>query len=86
MTRVKDRAHQLGVLMEASKEIGLTTTITILGIELDSEVLVTTLPLEKLRDLVDEIPQWLSCHKVTKRDLQSTIGKLGFACKVIPYD
>ena len=86
MTRVKDRAHQLGVLMKASKEIGPTTIITFLGTELDSEVLVTKFPPEKLKDLMDEIPQWLSRHKATKHDLQSIIGKLGFACKVIPAD
>ena len=86
MTRVKDRAHQLGVLMEASKETGPTTTITFLGIELDLEALVTRLPLEKLKDLMDEILQWLSRHKTTKCDLQSIIGKLSFECKVIPAD
>ena len=30
MTRVKDKVHQLGVLMEPSKETGLITTITFL--------------------------------------------------------
>ena len=57
MTRVKDKAHQLGVLVEPSKETSLTTTITFLGIKLDSEALVARLPPEKLRDLMDEIPQ-----------------------------
>ena len=47
MTRVKDKAHQLGVLIEPSKETSPTTTITFLGIELDSEVLVAMLPPEK---------------------------------------
>ena len=36
MTRVKNKAHQLGVLMKPSKETGPTTTITCLGIKLDS--------------------------------------------------
>ena len=84
MTRVKDKAHQLGVLMKPSKETGPTTTITFLGIELDSEVLVARLPPEKLRDLMDKIPQWLSRRKANKCDLQSIIGKLSFARKVIP--
>ena len=53
MTWVKERAQQLGIPMEASKETGLTTTITFLGIELDSETLVTRLPPEKLKDLMD---------------------------------
>ena len=84
MTRVKDKAHQLGVLMEPSNETGPTTTITLLGIELDLEALVARLSPEKLRDLMDEILQMLSRCKVTKRDLQSIIGKLSFASKVIP--
>ena len=84
MTRVKDKAHQLGVLMEPSNETGPTTTITFLGIELDLEALVARLPPEKLRDLMNEIPQMLSRCKATKRKIQSIIGKLSFACKVIP--
>ena len=84
MTRVKDKAHQLGVLMEPSKTTSRTTTITFLDIELDSKLLVARLPPEKLRNLMDEIPQWLSRCKTTKHDLQSIIGKLSFACKVIP--
>ena len=55
ITLVKDKAHQLGVLMEPNKEMSPTTTITFRGIELRSEVLVTRLPSEKLKDLIDEI-------------------------------
>ena len=84
MTRVKDKAQQLGVVTEPSKETGPTTTITFLGIELDSKALVARLPPEKLKDPMSEIPQWLSRRKATKRDLQSIIGKLSFACKVVP--
>ena len=69
MTRIKDKAHQLGVLMEPSRETGQATTMTFLGIELDSKALVAKLPPEKLRDLMDEIPQWLSRCKATKNDL-----------------
>ena len=69
MTRVKDKAHQLGIMMELSKEKGPTTTITFLGIELDSEALVARLPPEKLRDLMNELPQWLSRRKATKHNL-----------------
>lgn len=33
---------------------------------------------------MSELPRWLSRRKSTKRELQSIIGKLSFACKVVP--
>ena len=84
MTRVKNKAHPRAYCTGEAEQTGPTTTITFLGIELDSEVLVAKLPPEKLRDLMDKIPQWLSHRKATKCDLQSIIGKFSFVCKVIP--
>ena len=78
--------NRLGVLMlmEPDKEVGPATTLTFLGIELDSGAMVARLPPDKLEDLMVNILRWLSRRKSTKRNLRSIIGKLSFACKVVP--
>ena len=42
------------------------------------------LPEDKLQDLCFELKSWQECRKCTKKELQSLIAKLSFACKVIP--
>ncbi|KAM9330745.1 LOW QUALITY PROTEIN: uncharacterized protein PAF06_017672 [Gastrophryne carolinensis] len=42
------------------------------------------LPLVKVRDLLQELQGALLVKKVTLRQLQSVLGKLNFACKVLP--
>ena len=84
MARVKEAAARLGIILEPAKEVGPTTTITFLGIELDSLLLIARLPQDKFYDLRTSIPQWLTRRKCTQRELQSVIGKMSFACKVVP--
>ncbi|KAM9324652.1 uncharacterized protein PAF06_000727 [Gastrophryne carolinensis] len=55
-----------------------------LGIEIDSQVGVCRLPLDKVSDLLQELQGALGVKKVTLRQLQSVLGKLNFACKVLP--
>ena len=42
------------------------------------------LPQDNLQDLCVELKSWQEHRKCTKKELQSLIGKLSFACKVIP--
>lgn len=70
------------------KVIGPATQLTILGIELDTMQMQARLPEEKLAALLEELDMF-SClaqsrDTCTKRQLLSLIGKLAFACKVIP--
>ena len=62
--------------------------MTFLGIELDTTSQIARLPHDKLTALVAELHSFASLHQLqhtcTKRQLLSLIGKLSFACKVIP--
>ena len=72
---------KLGVPVAEDKQEGPSTTITFLGIELDSARQELRLPPQKLTSLQQEIQTWLT--RSHKRQLLSLIGKLSFAAKVI---
>ena len=63
---------------------GPATTITFLGITIDTTLQQLRLPPDKLQEMTLLIKSWLGKHKTTKRDLLSLIGKLSFAAKVVP--
>ncbi|KAL5509659.1 hypothetical protein EMCRGX_G005061 [Ephydatia muelleri] len=60
------------------------TTITFLGITIDTILQQLRLPPDKLQEMTLLIKSWLGKHKTTKRDLLSLIGKLSLAAKVVP--
>ncbi len=74
--------------VKPEKVQGPATTLTILGIELDTVLKQARLPPEKLTALLEELSRFSSLYscqgRCTKRQLLSLIGKLAFACKVIP--
>ena len=63
---------------------GPATTLTLLGLELDSIHQRIRLPKDKLTDLMAQLQAWSQRKKATKRQLLSLIGKLAFAAKAIP--
>ncbi len=65
------------------KTEGPTTTITFLGIELDTVAQTMRLPSEKLGRLQWMIEGWLGRQSCIKRDLQSLIGLLQHASSVV---
>ena len=77
--------HRLGYPIALNKLEGPTTTITFLGILLDTVKMELRLPSDKLEALQKLLLEWQNTkRKVTKRELLSLIGKLSFAAKVIP--
>ena len=80
---IKHIFSHLGVPIADDKLQGPTTRITYLGIEIDSNDMVTRLPKEKLIDLKACLTLWVSKRRCTKRQLLSIIGKLSFAAKVV---
>ena len=78
----------VGAPVKPKKVLGSATILTILGIELDTCSLQAHLPEEKLAALLQELDQFSRLHSsqctCTKRQLLFLIGKLVFACKVIP--
>jgi hypothetical protein len=58
------------------KTVFPTTTLTFLGLELDSELMEIRLPLDKLGKLKDQLNHFKFKKKATLRELQSLIGPI----------
>ena len=92
----KDRAMesfiQLGWLME---DLGLEESVkkaeppsqamTYLGVMFDSSSMVMRVPPEKLSEIKSEIKLWVRKTTITRRDLQSLLGKLFWISKVVRH-
>ena len=77
-------ADRLGIPLAPDKLEGPTTRLVFLGILIDSNLMESSLPPDKLSELLAELQAWSSRKKCIKRDLLSLIGKLNFACRIIP--
>ena len=77
-------ASNVGIPLAPNKLEGPTTRLTFLGILIDSSCMETSLPDDKLQALLTELHSWSSRNKCLKRELLSLIGKLNFACRIIP--
>ena len=74
---------QLGVKVSRKKLEGPTTTLSFLGILLDTVKMEVRLPEDKLARLNSLIQQWRSRRSCTKRELLSLLGHLHHACQVV---
>ena len=78
----------VGALIKPEKVVGPTTCLPLLGILLDTVQQEARLPEDKLQALVSELSDFKSkaqsATTCSKRNLLSLIGKLSFACKVVP--
>ena len=79
-----DVCKELNVPLAPKKLEGPTRIITFLGISLDAANQTMSLPPDKFEEIREELDQWGSRSKCTKRELLSLIGKLSFASKCIP--
>lgn len=79
-----DVCERLGIPVATDKVEGPTTSLTFLGLELDTVTQELRLPTHKLADLMEELHGWLNRKTTTKRCLLSLIGKLAFAAKAVP--
>lgn len=75
--------QSLGVPIAGHKTEGPATTLTFLGIELDSQAMEVRLPATKLQRLKEEISRWRHRRSCTKRELLSLVGQLQHACCVV---
>ncbi len=78
-----DRCDALGVPVAPRKTEGPSTTLTFLGLELDTLSMTVRLPPLKLDRLRREIQRWECQKSCTKRELLSIIGQLQHACCAI---
>ena len=72
-----------GIPLHPDKTQGPSTTLDFVGITLDSMKMEARLPSDKLTNLRSVIDQFLGRNKATLKEIQSLIGLLNFACKVV---
>ena len=80
---LEEECVQLGVPLAPEKKEGSSTCITFLGFQIDTELGQLSLPQEKLTHLKQDIKCWLPRRKCRKQELDSLIGTLQYAAKVI---
>ena len=83
MTTFTNLCSNLNIPIACDKTEGPATIITFLGIEFDTLNMIMRLPAEKILELKKKIIATMHAEKVTLKQLQSLIGLLNFACKVI---
>ena len=76
--------HRINAPVKPSKIEGPTTRLTFLGILIDTSTMTASITDDRKQDLISSLRSLLQQSKCTKRQLLSLIGKLSFACKVIP--
>ena len=77
--------NYLGVPLALEKVEGPSTTLPFLGITLDTIKMEARLPEDKLGKLKDEVAQWVTYKKVTKRAILSLVESLQHATKVVRF-
>ena len=83
LDRILSVCADLGVPLAVDKLEGPAQCLTFLGIELDTQAGVMRLPADKLSRIRDLLERW-SLRKVCRRqELESLIGTLQHACRVI---
>ena len=75
--------QRVGVPIAHDKTVGPAQVLTYLGIEIDAKQQTIRLPKDKLEALLILLQSWLLKKKCTCRDLESLIGSLSFAAKVV---
>ena len=78
-------AAQLTILLAVAMEKleGPATVLTFLSIEMDTSEMALRLPEQKLQELKQLVARWIGKRSCLKRDIQSLVGKLQHACKVV---
>ena len=74
----------LGIPISEQKTEGPSTVLQFLGIPLDSIRMEARCPEDKVQRLRSELSHWSTRKSATLQEIQSLIGILNFACKVVP--
>ena len=78
--------HRINAPIKLEKVVSPTTQITFLGIVIDMSSMTASISEERKSAILSELQSFTNSkkRKRTKRQLLSLIGKLSFACKVVP--
>lgn len=78
-----DSASMLGIPIASHKTAGPATTLTFLGIEIDTIASELRLPEDKRQRLQTMLDEWGDRRVCSHKELESLIGHLNHACKVV---
>ena len=76
-------SDKVGIPIKHSKTVHPTTVATVHGIELDSGLMIARLPQDKLDKIRCLLVTLSRRKKTTLKEIQSIVGLLNFACRVI---
>ncbi|XP_077113745.1 uncharacterized protein LOC143816266 isoform X2 [Ranitomeya variabilis] len=77
-------ASHFGVPLSTEKTVGPCNVLPFLGIEIDTNAMVFRLPEDKLLKTLKMVEDFCGVKKVTLQQMQSLLGLLNFACRVMP--
>ena len=84
LTITEQSLTRLGIPIAVHKIEGPATTLTFLGILVDTDNFELRLPADKLARLQDALQQWVTRRSCIRRDLHSFLGQLSHAATIIP--
>ena len=80
---LKKAFRYLNIPVASDKLVGPATQLPYLGIEINTMDFTVSIPLEKVNELMEQMPWWCGRRTCTLKELQSLNGKLGFFSKAI---
>lgn len=83
LQKLKSVFSYLEIPIAEDKLVGPSTNVPFLGIQIDTRNFCTSIPLEKIQQIIEIMPWWCRRRTCTLRELQSLNGKLNFLSKVI---
>ncbi len=79
----KEKCQWLGMPLEEKKEEGPSEVLTFLGLEIDTVKMEVRLPQEMVKEMRSILKRWRGMRSCRRRDLESIVGSLNHACKVV---
>ena len=83
LTTFIQSCETLGCLIAPDKTEGPTTKLTVLGIKFDSKAIEMRLPVEKLQRIQEILSEWPAKRSCRRKELESLVGLLQHASKVV---
>ena len=75
--------RDIGAQTSPEKRIPPTTRLEFLGTTFDSQKMTMEVPPNKLAEIKEELSRWKELTHITRRDMESLIGKLQFAARCV---
>ena len=84
MVTIHQACEEVGVPMVEDKRVRATQVIEILGLIIDTLLVIICIPADKLQDLLQHLRDIILAHMVPASFLQSLSGKLNLVAKAFP--